>query len=150
MGRTDEYTAVLDQTRTGDPSLDRYIRQISAEMRAIDNIDPYEKDTTKPSRAKVDHFLRTHTGMTYEEFVAQCHPETFDTGDFPKYPKTALKRRLFDYRARLYLAALDNCERQGENIPSLLVKIQEGKIPFIKKSRDEPTFSAILRAVRDQ
>lgn len=123
---------------------DRYVRMIYATEEALHRVDPYEKEPLKTLTDKVNSFLQRHTGLSYEEFVRRANPYDFDKNDYSIMPKKALKRRLFDHRAYLYLCALDDCEREGANIELLLQRISEERIPFLKKEPDEPTFDAIL------
>ena len=127
---------------------DRYVRKIYETEEALHRVDPYEKKPLKALTDKVNRFLQRHAGLNYEEFVRRVNPCDFNENDYSLMPKKALKRRLFDHRAYLYLCALDDCEREGANIELLLQRISEERIPFLKKEQNEPTFNAILVACR--
>ena len=127
---------------------DRYVRKIYETEEALQRVDPYEKKPLRALTDKVNGFLQRHAGLNYEEFVRRVNPYNFNGSDYSIMPKKALKRRLFDHRAYLYLCALDDCEREGANIELLLQRISEERIPFLKKEQNEPTFNAILVACR--
>ncbi len=127
---------------------DRYVKKIYETEEALYRVDPYEKKPLKALTDKVNDFLQRHAGLNYEEFVRRADPYSFNENDYSIMPKKALKRRLFDYRACLYLCALDDCEMEGANIELLLQRISKERIPFLKKEQDEPTFNAILAVCR--
>lgn len=123
---------------------DRYVRKIYETEEALQRVDPYDKEPLKKLTDKVNSFLQRHAGLNYEEFVKRSDPYNFDKDDYSTLQKKALKRRLFDHRAYLYLSALDDCEREGADVEKLLKQISQNRIPFIKKGEREPTFDAIL------
>ena len=143
------YQDFLEITRTEKPSLGAYIKALCREMQIFDGIDPYVKNPLNVITDKADAFLRRHAGISYEDFLMQAKPETFTENDFGDLPdKKKLRRRLFEHRARLYLSALEDVEKEGHNIDELLRDIEEATIPYIKRERYEPTFQEILRVLR--
>lgn len=123
---------------------DRYVRKVYETEEALQRVDPYEKEPLKGLTDKVNGFLQRHAGIDYQEFVRRANPYEFVEDDYANMPKKALKRRLFDHRAYLYLSALADSEDEGADIGQLLQQISSRKIPFIKKEEKEPTFQAIL------
>ena len=136
-----EYAAVLEKLKTGESLVDAYAHQIGAEMRSIDRLIP-KIGALNPMYARVDEFLRAHTGMGYEDFIRSARPEELITEDYGKLPPK-MRRRLFDYRARLHVAALEHCESIGLDISEILTKASSIKIPFVKKESAEPAFDKL-------
>jgi hypothetical protein len=127
-----------------EADFDRYVRKVYEAEETLQRVDPYEKEPLKELTTKVNSFLQKHAGIDYQEFVRRANPYEFDENDYGAMPKKALKRRLFDHRAYLYLSALADSESEGADIGQLLEQISSHKIPFIKKEEREPTFQAIL------
>ena len=130
--------------RKDEADFDRYVRKVYEAEEALQRVDPYEKEPLMELTAKVNGFLQKHAGIDYQEFVRRANPYEFDENDYGAMPKKALRRRLFDHRAYLYLSALADSETEGADIGQLLDQISSRKIPFIKKEEREPTFQAIL------
>ena len=130
--------------RKDEADFDRYVRKVYEAEEALQRVDPYEKEPLMELTAKVNGFLQKHAGIDYQEFVRRANPYEFDENDYGAMPKKALRRRLFDHRAYLYLSALADSETEGADIRQLLDQISSRKIPFIKKEEREPTFQAIL------
>ena len=93
---------------------------------------------------KVSDFLQKHMGMNYKEFVEEANPYGFEEVEFSNTEKS-IKRRLFDYKAYLYLSALEECEKEGIDINLLIKKIGREKIPYLKPDKNEPTFNRIVK-----
>jgi|TARA_Y100000310_G_scaffold207340_1_gene207845 hypothetical protein len=127
-----------------EADFDRYVRKVYEAEEVLQRVDPYEKEPLKELTAKVNSFLQKHASIDYQEFVRRANPYEFDENDYGAMPKKALRRRLFDHRAYLYLSALADSEEEGADIGQLLEQISSRKIPFIKKEEKEPTFQAIL------
>lgn len=143
-----DYRAFLERSKTGNPSFDAFVEALYGEMQIYDEIDPYKRDPLKPITDKADDFLRRHAGISYISFLRQAKPEGFTENDFGKLPEEKnLRRRLFNHRAMLYLAALEDSEKMGHDIDKVLQEVKEGKIPYIKRESDEPTFREILRVL---
>ncbi len=133
----------FSNNRQKEANFDRYVRKVY-------EADEITLKTTRGDRtrfddltAKVNGFLQKHAGIDYQEFVRKANPYEFDENDYGAMPKKALRRRLFDHRAYLYLSALADSESEGADIGQLLEQIRSHKIPFIKKEEREPTFQAI-------
>ena len=143
-----DYKDFLERTKTGKPSFDAYIESLAQEMQAYDSTDPYKKDALRSITDKADSFLRRHADISYEDFLRQANPDEFTENDYGNLPQRKnLRRRLFEHRARLYLSALDDCEKRGYRLNELLSGIEEATIPYLKKEKDEPTFKEILRVL---
>src|SRR3989338_452261 len=123
----------FSESRISGAELDRYIRKVYETEETLQRADPYEKEPLKVLTDKINGFLQRHAGLNYEEFVKIANPYDFDENDYSIMPKKALKRRLFDHRAYLYLSSLADCESEGADIKKLLQEIRSERIPFIKK-----------------
>jgi len=142
------YDDILRRVKCGEPSFDVFVEALYATMQRYDAIDPSKKDPLKPIRDRADGFLRGHAGISYESFLRQAKPEEFTENDFGTLPKKKnLRRRLFDHRAMLYLAALDDTVKQGYDLDSILAEVRKREIPYIKKEANEPTFKEILKVL---
>ena len=130
--------------RKKEADFDRYVRKVYEADEVISRTTRDEREQFDKLTAKVNGFLQKHAGIDYQEFVRRANPYEFDENDYGAMPKKALRRRLFDHRAYLYLSALADSETEGADIGQLLDQISSRKIPFIKKEEREPTFQAIL------
>ncbi len=81
--------------------------------------------------------------MSYPELQARAPIRDLNEEDYGLVTPP-IKKRLFDFRARLYLAALDACDQEDMPISELLPKIRDAVIPPIKKEACEPTFEILL------
>lgn len=143
------YENFLKRTKTGNPSFDAYVESLSREMQKYDEADPYKNDALKDITDRADSFLKRHAGISYEDFLRQSKPETFTENDYGSLPERKnLRRRLFEHRARLYLASLEDFEQRGYDVSELLPEIQKSIIPYLKKERDEPTFREIMKVLQ--
>jgi len=143
------YADFLKRALKGDLYFDCFLGHLVNEMMAYDKINPYIENPLKPLNDKVNAFLQRHVGISYLEFVDQTKPEDFEEEDFEFLPrKKNLRRRLFDFRARLVIAALADTEKQGLNLEEILDAIKDETIPLIKREKEEPTFKAILKILR--
>lgn len=143
-----EEIANLAKYRTGDAELDSYISFLGEALSSYENIDPRSKEQLESYMNRIDRFLEKYAGITYSEFVNQADPQDIRGNDFNLIDNPRLKRRLFEFRAKLYLTALDSWDQKGLNLENILEKIKSAKIPYIKKEETEPTFERILEILR--
>lgn len=129
--------------RTADKRLERFVCHMTEAMNFYDNFDPYTPDPLKPMNDKINRFLEKYLGINYEEFLRQARSYTLEGEDYDLIPQR-LMRKLFDHRARIYLAAFDSCEQEGLNAPELLEIVRKAKLPPIKKGEVEPTFEKMV------
>lgn len=129
-----------------DRSLDRFVTHLFDALHFFETVDPYDTppDPREPYLGKADAFLRKHAGIGYQELLKLTPVRQLTEEDYALI-SPRFKKSLFDYRARLYLAALDSCDREGIPIPELLPKIRDATIPPIKREAREPTFELLLR-----
>ncbi len=140
---------LFEEFKIGDRFFDAYLSSISLNMKLYDSIDPYKKGALKPITDKADSFLMRHSGISFEQFLRKSNPEEFIDEDFGELPKKKnLRRRLFEHRTRLYLSALEDCENLGIDINEILLRVRVGKIPYLKKNSDEPSFKEILKTLK--
>lgn len=129
---------------SGSPSLDHFLAA-ATEILAIRKVmDPYSPSPLQELDDKVNAFLRKHASITYPELAAALDVKSLTTDDFSLLGKVGLKRRLFDFRAKTYLAALASTEERGFDLQQVLQEISEARIFPLKKEQDEPTFTYIL------
>ncbi len=133
----------LPNAKKSQAEFDKFVRKVYEAEEIIYKTTREDRIAFNTLSEKVNSFLQRHAGLDYEEFVIRANPYGFDNEDYSVLPKNALKRRLFDHRAYLYLSALEDCEKEGADIEDLLEQISNGRIPFIKKEKDEPTFNSI-------
>jgi hypothetical protein len=129
-----------------DSMLQEFQEYVQEARNFFKNVNPYTPDPLKPYMDKADQFLIRHTGRSYQDLLRNIDATPFESADFELLPKQGLKKMLFDYRARVYLAALDSYERAHpeDDLGVLLKKIQGARIPPIKKEADEPVYNALL------
>lgn len=121
-----------------------YLQHIAVVQPFLDTFDPYVRDVLKPLIDKIDGLLKKYANMNYSTFVKQVDPASLCTDTYALM-ENRIKRQLFDYRARIYLSALADCEAQGYKVDDLLELIAKNEIPYVKemKTNDEPTFQKI-------
>lgn len=141
-GRAD-YPTLIDSVRTGEADLDYFFHMLAGEMRSLNGIDPYQVQPFKPFQAKVRKFLKERLQTDYETFVGSAKPERMTTDDFSQLPKGRLRKRLFDYRLRLYLAALEDCVAGGYDPGRIITELKTRQIPALKKDAHEPVFNEL-------
>jgi hypothetical protein len=102
------YHNLLEKSRTGNASFDRYIEFLLKEKSALDNISvyDYEDKRTKIIDDKVKDFLNRHAGIDYKRFVEDVRPETITENLYGLIHKKSTKRVLFNALAKLYISAL--------------------------------------------
>lgn len=127
-------------TKTGDRELDIFGEEIARFMGMWDGVNPYSKDPLKPIYNRAMRFLQRHSKISYSDLVKGVNYDGLEEGDFALLQKRGLRKRLFDYRAVLYLAALDSCEERGLNPEEVMKQVQDAQIRPIKKQQHEPTF----------
>jgi len=141
------YSEVLREQKTGDEALDTFIDELADAMDFFTTVNPYTPNPLKPYLDKADTFLRKYAGIGYRQFLQRTNPKTLKGDDFDLAAKTGLKKKLFQERAELYLAALDSCDKAGINIAELVTKIRKVRILPIKKDEIEPVFEKIIEAL---
>ena len=144
-----DYAQLLLQQKNGDRYLDTFIDKLSESISFMDDVDPYVPEPLKPMKDKIDGFLLRHGAVRYDDFLRGINPHDLHGGDFSLLIKRNLKRRLFDYRARIYLSALASCEEEeGLPLEELLLKVKRATVYPIKKEENEPTYDAILNLLQ--
>ncbi|MEK6950242.1 MAG: hypothetical protein AABX13_00775 [Nanoarchaeota archaeon] len=116
----------------------------------FDTVNPYSPQPLKPYLDKADSFLRRHAGISYEELLRQVNPATLEGGYYDLLTKDSLKRKLFNYRARVYLAALQRCEEEGLNLEEIITTVRTVRLPLIKKEEKEAAFEIIFNLLKKQ
>lgn len=142
--------AAQDIFKTGGESqnnLATYVQKMAETLRYLHNVDPYRMNPLKPLNDKVDEVLKKYAGVNFREFVLQTKPEKIEHEEYNEMPNGSLKYRLFEHRAKLHLAAIHDCEKMGMEINELLKDVRDNTIPYIKETKNEPTFDAILRVM---
>ena len=142
-----EYARALEQTVSRNVGLRYFYHKLAEEMDSLDKINPYGHNPMQPSQDKSNAFLMRHAGLTYKEFVRKSKPEALAVEDYGQLEKSALKKKLFEYRAKLYLSALEESEKHGFDAYLILRMIKTRNIPPIKKNSQEPTYQSILNAL---
>ncbi len=129
---------------SNSPSLVYFMAAI-AEILALRKVtDPYSPSPLQSLEDKVRTFLQTHTSMNYAEFAAGFDVDDIAVNDYGLLGKAGLKRKLFDFRAKTFLAALAATEERGFDLQHVLQEVSDAKIIPLKKERDEPTFTYIF------
>lgn len=133
---------------SGNIFLDAFTRHVASYMDLLDNINPRSPQPLESLQARINTFLQQHAGISYADFVNKVSPEQFTTNDYSLLPRRGgLRRRLFNYRATLYLGALCDMERDGLRLSEAIPVLSNSLILPIKKEAREPTFSAIESAL---
>jgi hypothetical protein len=143
----DEYRREYIFTKTNKEDLNVFLGSMAESMAFDELVDVYSEDPFKPLDTLIDNFLEKHAGKNYDEFSKEIKLEKINYGDFDKLEKRGLKKKLFDYRARIYLAALSSAEKQGYDLSKLIEHVQDSEILPIKKSKREPVFEYISEAL---
>lgn len=137
---------IFAEYTTGNADFDTYLQQLEKEIQNYEEIDPYKKEPMKQLDNKVNDFLVKHASISYHDFKMIAQPDSFETDDYRLLPKRKnLRKRLFDYRAKMLIAALANSESLVSNLDDLIRTIKDRKIPYIKNDANEPTFMAIAK-----
>jgi hypothetical protein len=99
---------------------------------------------------KADRFTTMCKGLRYPEFVKRSNPCAMTGDAYDLLTRNDLKERLFDTRAKVYLAALYDFTMEGGEINAeMLNRIINADIPFLKRGAGtEPTFEVIFELVQ--
>ena len=130
-------------TKSDSKSLDVVLGVMTELIAFYDTFYPRSKSPTKPIDDKINLFLNKHAGVNYSEFIKNINFEDFNENDYGSLPNSGLKKKLFEYRAKLYLGALAVAEERGFDVKTVLAEISQSKICPIKKEINEPTFDYI-------
>lgn len=122
-----------------DTSLRIFMQAMAEAIQFYDSVHVYDERPTQPLDDKINSFLMRNTGSTFEEFTNDVEIDGYGD-EFVMLAKRGLKFRLFNYRARVYLAALAAAEDAGYAPKEVLRKLKLITVSPIKKSRDEPVF----------
>lgn len=108
------------------------------------DIDPYlGKHALAPLHKNADDFLSKRCGSSLKEMKSSIKPENIEDGDYAVFPKRGLRRRLFDYRGDLFVAALSDCDREGIKVLQLAEVIRDGKFQSEVFPENETTWKRI-------
>lgn len=130
-------------TKPNSKSLEIVVGVITELMAFYDTFNPRSMAPTKPIEDKINLFLKKHTGANYSEFIKMIRFEDFNDGDYSSISNSGLKKKLFNYRAKLYLGALAVAEDSGFDVKTVLAEISQSKIYPIKKEINDRTFDYI-------
>nr|MBI4156674.1 hypothetical protein [Candidatus Woesearchaeota archaeon] len=130
-----------------DPELSYFVKAMAESMAFLDLLDENSSNPTEQLDSKINSFLIKYLNTTYRDLIKKVDFDSFNSNDYGEIPKSKLnlKKRLFDYRARLYLASLAAADQANFNLDSLLEKIHTSRIYPIKKEIDEPTFNYLRK-----
>ncbi|MEK6936593.1 MAG: hypothetical protein AABW58_00820 [Nanoarchaeota archaeon] len=133
-----------------DSSITDYLNYVDQALNFFESVDTRKPEPFKPYLDKADKFLRKHAGISYEDFLNLTDAAQIQEDDFALLPKDNLRRRLFVFRARAYLSALEIFENQHPeiDIKDLLKKIKQAKIPGLKKGEKEPVLEKIIEVLK--
>lgn len=133
--------------RTASPSLEFLLGAMAEAMGFDRSFDVYTPHPTKALDDKIDAFLRNHTGIDYRSFAQQINARAIEQNDYGSLP-SRFRRKLFNFRATVYLAALASAEERGYALPLLLEELAKAKVIPLKKEIEEPTFSFIKKQLQ--
>lgn len=134
--------------QSGDADIASFLKHASESLAFFEDVDPYSPEPMKPYLDKANRFLERYGDTNYDSFIRGVDVRSLRGKDFDDAPKNSIKKRLFIYRARVLLSALDSCAQEGIDIPSLLKKLKGVPVPCIKEGDNEPTYQKILEQLQ--
>ncbi len=146
--RSDKPNAVrIEYTRAASPSLDYFIGTMAELLAFEKTFDPKSPDPLRPINEMINAFIQQRVGCDYNTLTRDIDYDALVTNDFAGVPeqKRNLKKKLFHYRATIYLCSLAATAARGYDVEALLEDIALAKILPIKKEEHEPAFD-ILKA----
>ena len=83
-------------------------------------------------RERTEMFCREVLDKEYESILNRINFDSFDEEDYKSLERSGLKRKLFDYRARIYLDTLKVFAEKGQNLITLFDSLKSVQLPPIK------------------
>lgn len=138
----------IESAHPGTTDIDYFARAYAKWERWYhEDVDPYTKDRLLPLNEHIERFLIKNCGHTFEQIKSAIAPEHIFEGDYQALPKRSLRRRLFDYRGQLFLAALSDCDQEGLDVFRFLHSIRNGSFDSEVFLASEPTWVMIATAL---
>jgi hypothetical protein len=111
-----------------------------------EEMDPYQGEKSLALlRDHVWQWLLKRCGLTFAKITSSLAPEEWEDGYYGALPKKGLRKRLFDYRGSLFLAALADSELQRLDVLQLLTLIYDGGFDSEVFRCDEPTWTKLAK-----
>ena len=97
-----QHTYEYVYTQSADPDLNHFIIAVAEAMAFNKLLDININEPKKQLEDKIDRFLNNYIGISYSDFFKGIDYEAIKGNDYSILSKRNIKRRLFNYRARLY------------------------------------------------
>ena len=135
----------IETAHSGSSDIDLFARAYAKWERWVsDDVDPYRgENALSPLHESADAFLHRRCGSSLKEMKSSIKPEEIEDGDYAIFPKKSLRRRLFDYRGDLFVAALSDCDEEGLNVLQLAKVIRDGSFQSEVFVPNEPAWVRI-------
>jgi hypothetical protein len=135
----------IEAAHAGSADFDYFARAYGKWERWLEEeVDPYQGEKAlAPLRDHVRTWLLKRCGLSFAQIKSSLAPDQWEDRDYGALPKKSLKRRHFDHKGLLLLAALADCELQCLDVLQLLILIRDGGFDSEVFPRDERTWQKL-------